>query len=181
MLALANEKTIKKTLIDAPTIHKRLVELASELTNEYQNVDLLTIAAVMNGSFIFLADLVRLLSLPTEILYIGAKSYGEETVSSGHVQVMELSNFVERVPGRHVLILDDIIDSGRTLKKIYRHISALQPQSLKICTLLNKPSRRVANIEADFCGFAIEDHFVVGYGLDFNGLWRNLPYIAILQ
>ena len=171
---------IDRVLIDEATIRTRLEEFAKEIAAEYQG-SALTIIAVMRGSFIFLADLIRLLPLRVRIDLIGAESYGSSAESSGNVRIVQMCDLQAITAGQHVLLLDDILDTGRTLSKVCACIAACKPASLRTCVLLDKPSRRVADLEADFRGFVIEDHFVVGYGLDFDGELRNLPQIAVLR
>lgn len=170
---------IGKVLFDEAAIRERVAQLAQELTEEYHDTSL-TIVAVMRGSVLFLADLVRLLSFPVRIELVGAESYGSSTVSSGQVRIVPLSDLTTCITDAHVLVLDDILDTGLTLSRVQEHIASFRPKSLRTCVFLDKPSRRTVVFEADFRGFVIEDHFVVGYGLDFDGRWRNLPYIAVL-
>jgi len=167
-------------LIDEPAIGRRVAELADELAAAYQG-ERVTLIAVLNGSLVFLADLMRLLPMPVRVEIVKAESYGAGTESSGKVRVAELGDLKASTSGRHVLLLDDILDTGRTLSVIHERIASYRPASLRTCVLLNKPARRVVEFEADFCGFEIDDHFVVGYGLDLDGELRNLPYVAALR
>lgn len=171
---------IENILFDEPAIRERVEQLARQLNDDYQGLSL-TIVAIMRGSVLFLADLVRLLSCPVRIEVVGAQSYGSGTVSSGQVRVVALSDLGKCVTSQHVLLLDDILDTGLTLSEVRKHIASFKPKSLRTCVFLDKPSRRTVAFEADFRGFVIDDQFVVGYGLDFDGRWRNLPYIAVLR
>ena len=174
------DERIETVLIDESAIRRRLAELASELADSYQDAGL-TIVAVLKGSLVFLADLMRLLPFPVRIELIRAESYRSATVSSGEVQIVEVSDLSAGAAGRDVLLLDDILDTGLTLTRAREHIAACLPRSLRTCVLLDKPSRRTVAFEADLTGFVIDDHFVVGYGLDFDGEFRNLPHIAVLR
>ena len=169
-----------RVLIDQPTIQRRVEGLAGELVEAYGDRDL-TVVAIMRGSLIFLADLVRLLPMAVRIEVIAAESYGSGTESSGQVRMVSLSDVAASTRARHVLLLDDILDTGRTLAKVCAHIQAQGPKSLRTCVLLDKPARRAVDFEADFRGFTIDDHFVVGYGLDLDGEWRHLPYVAVVE
>ncbi len=140
----------------------------------------LILVGVLKGSFIFMADLIRRIDLPCQVLFLRASSYGSGTVSSGTVAVEALPE-ADSLMGADVLLVEDILDSGRTLKKLMDLFLASGAHSVKICTMLDKPARRVAPVTTDFCGFEVEDQFIVGYGLDYNEIYRNLPYIAILK
>ncbi len=174
------DERIEEILIDETAIRRRLRELAEELTQIYLDHHL-TIVAVLNGSIVFLADLIRLLPIPLRVEVVKASSYGSGMVSSGVVRIDELGDLRAAATGKHVLLIDDILDTGRTLSKIHQRLASYGPASLRTCVFLNKRARRAAPFEADFCGFEIEDRFVVGYGLDFDGEWRNLPYVAVLR
>ena len=167
-----------ETLIPAARIAARVAELARDLDRDYAGRELLCVG-VLKGCFVFLADLVRHLSVPTRIEFLRAASYGAATESSGVVQIrMDLD---APLAGRHVLLVEDILDTGLTLDYLRKHLLAAGPASLKICALLDKRVRRRVAIEADYVGFAIDDHFVVGYGLDFDERHRERPDVAILR
>jgi hypoxanthine phosphoribosyltransferase len=164
-------------LIREREIQRRLSELAARIRRDYRNRELV-IVALLNGTIMFLADLIRRLEMPVRLDFIGVSSYGFGTESGQLVITKELRLDVR---GRDVLLLDDILDTGRTLKHVQSKLKKMKPQSMKLCVLLNKKSRRVEKIEADYVGFEIPDYFVVGYGLDYAERYRNLPFVAVLQ
>jgi hypoxanthine phosphoribosyltransferase len=167
------------TLFDAATIAARVNELAAEIDAAYADIERpLLMVGVLRGSFVFLADLVRAMKTPTEIDFLAASSYGDERESSGAVRLV--TDLREDIAGRDVLLVEDIVDTGRTLKALTELLQQRAPKSLRLVSLLDKPSRRVASVEADFCGFTIEDLYVIGYGLDDAGLHRDLPYVAVV-
>ncbi|MEZ4708323.1 MAG: hypoxanthine phosphoribosyltransferase [Caldilineaceae bacterium] len=169
---------IQRVLIDETSLNARVKELGGIISQEYADKDLLLIA-VLKGSFIFMADLVRCITIPHEVDFMAISSYGGGTKSSGAVQiVMDLRRPLE---GRHVLLVEDIIDSGHTLNYLHRIMLERMPASLRIMTLLDKPDRRETGMKVDWVGFSIPNEFVVGYGLDYNQHYRNLPYIGILR
>jgi hypoxanthine phosphoribosyltransferase len=170
---------LKKVLFREKEIAARLDELASEITKDYRGKEL-SVLAVLNGSLIFMADLLRRIPLPLQLDCLRVKSYHGGTVSTGHVEFDH--TVLPDIDGRHVLLLDDILDSGHTLAAIIEAIrGAAHTQSLKSCVLLRKLKKRSRPIEADYVGFDIEDEFVVGYGLDYQEQYRNLPLIGVLK
>lgn len=166
-------------LIDEVALAARIGEMAAEITADYAEVHDLLLICVLKGGYMFLADLSRRLERPHSIDFMGISSYGAGTKSSGAVQI--IMDLKSPIVDRHVLVVEDIIDSGRTLDYMRRTLLARSPASLRICSLLNKPSRRELDVPVDYTGFDIPDEFVVGYGLDFDELYRNLPYIAVLK
>ena len=164
-------------LISAERIQERVAELAREISDHFQGRPI-TIIGVLTGSLIFLADLVRRLDLLLRIGLIQASSYRGAATSPGRLHVQP--ELFPDVRGRDILLLDDILDTGRTLDYLVRHLRGLSPTSLHVAVLLRKQGRQVVSLQADFCGFDIPDAFVVGYGLDYNDEFRNLPYIAVL-
>lgn len=169
---------IDRILLDEQQIRARVAELADKVTADYQDKDLVVIS-VLKGAFVFMADFVRSVKLNLRLDFMSASSYGSGTSSSGKLNVrMDIKTDVK---GKDVLIIEDILDSGVTLSYVKKHIYDLGAASVKVCTLLDKPERRVADIAADYVGFSIENEFVVGYGLDFAEDYRNLPYIGILK
>ena len=173
------QKDLEKILLHEQTILTRLDELAAEITAEYRGREL-TVIAVLNGSLIFAADLLRRIPLPLKLDCISVSSYHGGTESSGQVVFDQLS--MPDVTGRHVLICDDILDSGRTLHAIAEKLFAeAHPLSAKVCVLLRKTKQRAEDEEAHFVGFDIADEFVVGYGLDYQERYRNLPFIGVLR
>lgn len=168
---------LASVLISEQRIQKRVRELARQIQADYSDRELVMVA-LLNGTVMFLADLVRHLELPVRLDFIGVSSYGSGTTSGNLVYTKELKLDVRR---RHVLLIDDILDTGRTLSSVTAKLSKLEPASLRTCVLLDKKSRRVENVRAEYVGFSIPDEFVVGYGLDYAERYRNLPFIAVLQ
>jgi hypoxanthine phosphoribosyltransferase len=167
-----------EVLISAAQIAERIEELAAQIGRDYLGRDILVVS-VLKGSFIFLADLVRKLPFSVEIDFLRVVSYGAATETAGVVQFrMDVD---APVTGRHVLIVEDILDTGLTLDYLKRHLQSGQPASLRTCTMLDKKGRRRVQFEADYVGFTIDDYFVVGYGLDFDEHHRNLPDVCILK
>ncbi len=173
------EDDVDHVMISEEELQSCVQDLAQRIEADYeQTVDLLLIC-VLKGGYMFLADLSRAIKRPHELDFMGISSYGSGTKSSGAVQIiMDLKSPIQ---DRHVLIVEDIIDSGRTLEYMRRNLLARGPASLRICSLLSKPARREIDVPVDYTGFEIPDEFVVGYGLDFAEEYRNLPYIAVLK
>ena len=164
----------RKVLYDRSEIQTRVEELGEEISKDYRDKDLLVVS-LLRGSFVFAADLVREINVPLEIDFMTTGSYGHGKVSSGEVEIIhELHTDIR---DKDVLIVDDIIDSGRTLEVVKNLLLEKKPKSIKICTMLDKPSRRTVNISADYVGFSIDDLFIVGYGLNYENHYRNIPYI----
>ena len=164
-------------LIEEGKINERVIELGRELFEFYKDRHL-SVIAVSNGATIFVADLIREIDLPMQLDTIMAYSYSG-TQSTGEVKMF--SNLKLGIAGRDVLLVDDILDTGRTITKISEFLKTQKPNSLKTCVLLDKPDRRVVDINADYVGFTVPDVFVVGYGLDYNEYYRNLPYVGKLR
>lgn len=169
---------IERVLIDEKTLAKRVTELGRTISHAYAGKDLLLIS-VLKGSFIFMADLVRAIEIPHEVDFMAISSYGSGVRSSGVVQIM--MDLKQSIEDRNVLLVEDIIDSGNTLSYLRRIMYERHPSSMHIMTLLNKPDRREVDVPVDWVGFSIPDEFVVGYGLDYNQYYRNLPYIGVLK
>ncbi len=173
----ANE-TAPTVMLTEEQLLKRVAEMGAEIANDYRHRDLVVVG-VLNGSFIFMADLVRSIGLPLRCDFLGLSSYGSATESSGVVAfTKDLSGPVEN---RDVLIIEDIVDTGLTMAYLLQNLRTRRPTSIKIASLLSKPARRQVDIHVDYLGFTIEDRFVVGYGLDIDGLYRNLPYIGTID
>jgi hypoxanthine phosphoribosyltransferase len=172
-----NPSYIAEILIPADRLQARVAELGAEISRDYAGQDLLLLS-VLKGSVLFLSDLMRQITVPHAIDFMATSSYGTGMESSGVVRI--LKDLDAPIEGRNVLIVEDIIDTGRTLDYLVRILQARLPRSLRICTLLNKPSRREVPVPVDYIGFDIPDKFVFGYGLDYVQLYRNLPYIAVL-
>ena len=166
---------IKKILITEEEIKEAVKKAGKEISDSYDGRPILLVS-ILNGAFVFMADLCREVTVPCEVAFMAAKSYFSGTTSSGNVQItMDLEQDISKY---HVIIVEDIIDTGRTLNEIVKLLKARNPLSLKVITLLDKPSRRVVDFEADVTLFTIPDYFVIGYGLDCGEHYRNLPYIA---
>ena len=167
-----------QVLISQTQLSERIGALGAELTEHYAALDEpIVLVGVLRGSFVFMADLARAIDRPVEVDFMSASSYGDGTTSSGDVKLKtDLQNSIQ---GRHVLVVEDIVDTGYTLAKLRSILVSRQPASLKFVSLLDKPSRRENSESADWVGFTIEDLFVVGYGLDEAGLNRNLPYVGV--
>lgn len=164
-------------LLSKEAIAERVKELGAQLRADYEGKNFL-IVCVLKGSFVFASDLARAIDLPLRIDFLGTRSYGDGTESSGVVQItQDLSRPIEDV---HVLLVEDIVDSGLTIAHLIKLLRTRSPASLKVCSLLHKPSRAKIEVPIDYLGFTIEDRFVVGYGLDHAELYRNLPFIGVL-
>ena len=169
---------IDYVLIDEATIQRRIHELGQTLSEEYAGKDLLLIS-VLKGSLVFMADLMRAITIPHAIDFMATSSYGTGVTSKGVVRILKDLN--ESIAGRNLIIVEDIIDSGNTLSYLSRILQERMPATIRIMTLLDKPERREVEIPVDWVGFAIPNHFVVGYGLDYKEIYRNLPYIGVLK
>ncbi|HOL18317.1 MAG TPA: hypoxanthine phosphoribosyltransferase [Bacillota bacterium] len=167
-----------EVLLSREKIALRVAELADDISRDYREQPPLLIC-VLKGAVIFMSDLMRLLKIPVEIDFMAVSSYGSATASSGVVRI--LKDLEQSIQGRDVLIVEDIVDTGLTLNYLRENLASRQPRSLKVVTLLDKPSRRRVSFNPDYCGFAIPDRFVVGYGLDFNEQYRYLPDICVLH
>jgi hypoxanthine phosphoribosyltransferase len=165
-------------LLPADRIQERVAAIAQDVARDYGEQPV-TIIGVLTGSLIFLADLVRHLRLPLRIGFIQASSYRGAVTSPGELRI--IPELTPDVRGRHVLLLDDILDTGQTLSHLVEHFRTLEPASLRVGVLLRKIGRQTIPLEPDYCGFEIPDEFVVGYGLDFNDEYRHLPYIGVLS
>ncbi|MCA0872132.1 hypoxanthine phosphoribosyltransferase [Seohaeicola saemankumensis] len=163
-------------MISAKAIAARLEELCREITAEFRDTDKLVVVGLLRGSFVFIADLVRELDLPIEVDFLEASSYGDSTESSREVRI--LKDLRGAIEGRDVLVVEDIVDTGYTLRHVLGLLRSRKPARMKSIALLDKPSRREVDIRADWIGFEIPDEFVVGYGIDFAQRNRNLPYIG---
>jgi hypoxanthine phosphoribosyltransferase len=169
---------LERTLFDEATILARLDQLAAQITEDYSDREL-TVIAVLNGSLIFMADLLRRIPLPLKLDCLSVASYHGGTKTTGEVVFKQI--ILPDVRGRHILILDDILDSGLTLNAIRRRLEEAEPLSVKVCVLLEKKIDRAAPIDADYVGFEIGNEFVIGYGLDYMERYRNLPCIGVLR
>jgi hypoxanthine phosphoribosyltransferase len=168
----------EKILYSRDEIDVRVKEMGKELSQQYKGRDLV-IVSLLRGSFVFTADLSRELSIPVEIEFMTTASYGNEEVSSGNVKILQ--DVRGSLKGKDVLIVDDIIDTGHTLKKVIEHLEEKEPNSIKVCVMLDKPSRRQVDLEPDYVGYEIPDVFIVGYGLNYGDYFRNIPYIFTFE
>jgi hypoxanthine phosphoribosyltransferase len=169
---------LERVLFDEPAIHRRLDDIAAQISNDYREREL-TVIAVLHGSLMFVADLLRRIPLPLKLDCLSVASYHGKAQTSGEVIFKQITQ--PDVAGRDVLILDDILDSGRTLAAIRETLETAKPHSIRVCVLLSKKKQRAREVDTDYIGFEIEDEFVVGYGLDFRERYRNLPYIGVLR
>jgi len=170
-------KEVERVLITEGQIARRIRMMAHEIGHDFRGREMVVVS-LLNGTVMFLADLIRHLNLPLRLDFMGVSSYGLGTESGELVFTKELRLDVR---GRDVLLVDDILDTGRTMSRVLPKIQALKPRRIKICVMLDKPSRRTEDIEADYVGFEIPDFFVVGYGLDFAERYRNLPFVGVLH
>jgi hypoxanthine phosphoribosyltransferase len=169
---------VEKVLLSEEEIKVICKRLGEQISCEYKGKDLLLVG-LLKGSVVFIADLMREINIPCKIDFMDVSSYGAGTVSSGVVTVNK--DLEESVVGKDILIVEDILESGRTLKTVVDMLKERNPESVKVCTLLNKPEGRKVDFEADYVGAVIPDEFVIGYGLDYNELYRNLPFVGVLK
>ncbi|GAA0123891.1 MAG: hypoxanthine phosphoribosyltransferase [Clostridium argentinense] len=169
---------LKEVLLTEEQIKKKINELAARINEDYKGKDLLVLG-ILKGSVIFMSDLLKGIKVPCMMDFMAVSSYGNSSESSGIVKILKDLDF--EVEGKHVLIVEDIIDSGITLKYLMKYLGARNPESLEIACLLNKPDRRKEELEVKYLGFDVPDYFLVGYGLDYAEKYRNLPYVAILK
>ena len=171
-------KDIQNVLFTQEQLQARVREIADEIQRDYAGKEIMLIS-VLRGSFIFMADLCRAIDLPCTLDFMAVSSYGKGTSSSGQVQITK--DLSEDISGRHIIVVEDILDSGNTLSYLLKILEHRHPASIRLCTLLDKPERRVKPVQVHYSGFTIPDAFVVGYGLDYAEKYRNLPYIGILK
>jgi hypoxanthine phosphoribosyltransferase len=172
------ERAVGEVLIEEERLQTRIRELGRELSSDYEGRELLLVG-VLKGAVFFMADLMRSISVPCEIDFMAISSYGASTDSSGVVRI--LKDLDINIENRHVLVVEDIIDSGLTLSYLLRNLESREPATLEICALLTKPSRREIDVPVKYVGFEIPNKFVIGYGLDFAERYRNLPYVGVLH
>ena len=178
MSATELEAAVTEVLIDQEALQRRIAELGEEISADYTGRDLLLVG-VLKGAVFFMADLMRKLTIPCEVDFMAISSYGASTDSSGVVRI--LKDLDINIEGRHVLVVEDIIDSGLTLSYLMRNLESREPATLEVCALLTKPDRREMEVPVRYIGFEIPNRFVIGYGLDFGERYRNLPYVAVLS
>lgn len=170
-------KVLAGTLLSAEEIQSRVAQLGAELSQVYAGQEVLVIG-ILKGAFVFCADLVRHLAVPAQVDFMAVSSYGASTESSGVIRIVK--DLESSVEGRHVLLVEDIVDSGLTLRYLREYLEHQKPASLRVCVLLDKPQRRKTEVKVDYTGFTIPDEFIVGYGIDYAERYRNLPYIGII-
>ncbi len=175
------EKVVEKVLITEEQIREAVKRIAAEITADHKDSDKqLLIVCILKGSLPFTADLLKEIKLPCILDFMKVSSYGSGTTSSGQVKIQCDLSF-ETLENYDVVVIEDIIDTGHTLSNLLVHLRNRNAHSVKLCALLNKPDRRVVDVKVDYCGYVIPDEFVIGYGLDYNELYRNLPYIGVLK
>lgn len=167
-----------KVLIDEAALDNRLNEIAEEINTEFAGEKVIVVG-VLKGSFMFMSDLLKKIKLDTEVYFLKAESYGRGTKTSGEVKITK--DVETDIAGQNVIIVEDIIDSGFTMREVFKLLGERNPKSLKLCSCLSKPDRRECDIKIDYLGFEIPDKFVIGYGLDYAEKYRNLPYIGYIE
>ena len=172
------EQDIDRVLFTEEQLQARVAEIAAQIDRDYAGKQPLLVS-VLRGSFVFMADLVRRITLPCTVDFMAVSSYGSGTTSSGQVKIVK--DLSEQIEGKDVIVVEDLLDSGNTLSSLLKLLEARHPASIRLCTLLDKPERRTKPVAVQYSGFTIPDEFVVGYGLDYDEKYRNLPYIGILK
>ena len=167
-----------RVLIEEEKLNKRIAELGAQISRDYAGQEVTQIC-ILKGSVFFTCELAKRITIPVALDFMSVSSYGSSTVSSGKIEVKK--DLDESIENKNIIIIEDIIDTGRTLKYLLEDLRKRNPKSLKLCTMLDKPDRRVVEVATDYTGFEIPDEFVVGYGLDYDQKYRNLPYIGILD
>lgn len=171
-------KDIKQVLLTEEVLRDKIKEIGAQISKDYEGRDLILLG-ILKGSVMFMADLMKEISIPCKMDFMAVSSYGDSTQSSGIVKIIKDLDF--EIKGKDILIVEDIIDSGVTLKYLMKYLGARNPRSLEIACLLNKPERRKEELDVKYLGFDVPDYFLVGYGLDYAEIYRNLPYIGILD
>ena len=172
------KQDILKTLVSEQELKDKVFALGAQISKDYEGRPLLLVS-VLKGSIVFMADLMRAITIPARIDFMSVSSYGSGTKSLGVVKIIKDLDL--NIEGYDLLIVEDILDSGNTLSYLKENLASRAPRSIRICTLLDKPERRTADVKADYVGFQVPDEFVVGYGLDYNEKYRNLPFIGVLK
>ena len=172
------DKDVERILFSEEDLKNRVAAIAAQIDKDYAGKEPLLVS-VLRGSFVFMADLVRNITLPCTVDFMAVSSYGAGTSSSGQVKIIK--DLSEHIEGKDLIVVEDILDSGNTLSYLLQLLQARRPASVRLCTLLDKPSRRTKPVELHYSGFTIPDYFVVGYGLDYDEKYRNLPYIGVLK
>ena len=169
---------VEEILFTEEQLAQITARIAARINEDYKDKNLLLVS-VLKGSLVFMADLMRQITIPCAIDFLSVSSYGSDTSSSGEVRI--LKDLDQSLEGKDLLVVEDILDSGNTLSFLLKNLSARNPASIRLCTLLDKPERRKADVQADYIGAQVEDKFIIGYGLDYAELYRNLPYIGVLK
>ena len=169
---------VKKVLFDEEQLSNKVRELGKQISKDYKGKDLLVVG-VLKGSVVFAADLIKSIDIPCEIDFMAVSSYGNSTESSGVVRI--LKDLDHSIEGKHVLLVEDIVDSGITLTYLLKYLKARKAESIEIVSLVNKPERRTADLEVKYIGFEVPNEFIVGYGIDYAEKYRNLPFIGVLK
>lgn len=172
------KEDLKEILFSEETLKDKIVDMAKKISEDYEGKDLLVVG-ILKGSVIFAAELIKNISIPCEIDFMAVSSYGNSTETSGVVRI--LKDLDQHIEGKHILIVEDIVDTGTTLNYLLKYLKARKAASIKIATLLNKPARRKVEIDVEYIGFEVGDGFIVGYGIDYAEKYRNLPCIGILK
>ena len=172
------QSNIQSVLVSEEALREKVVELGRLISRDYEGKELILVG-ILKGSVIFLSDLMRAITIPLDVDFMAVTSYGKSTESSGNVRI--LKDLDRPIKNKHILIVEDILDSGRTLSYIMKLMAAGYPESVNVCALLDKPDRRAISVDCRYTGFTIPDEFVVGYGLDYAERYRNLPYIGVLS
>ena len=167
-----------RELISEEAVAKKIAEMGAQISRDYEG-ESVYLLCILKGGVFFTTELAKHITVPVNIDFMSVSSYGGETVSSGIVRIVK--DLDTPIEGKNVLIAEDIIDTGRTLAYLMEHLKQRKPKSLKLCTLLDKPERRVSDVKVDYTGFEIPDEFVVGYGLDYDQRYRNLPYVGVIE
>ena len=178
MIANPMEKDVKSVLYTEEQLHQCVEKIAAEINRDYEGKEIYAVG-ILKGAMIFYSGLVRAIKVPVQFDFMAASSYGKNANSSGQVKILKDLDF--SIEGKHVIIVEDIVDSGLTLSYLLRNMKSRHPASVKLCALLNKPSRREVDVKVDYVGFDVPNEFLVGYGLDYASRYRNLPYIGILK
>jgi len=180
LVASKLEEDIERIVLSEAQIERRVRELGEEISRDYAGKELILVG-ILKGCVVFLSDLIRHISIPLSFDFVAVSSYGADTKSSGVVRI--LKDLDESVESKHVLVIEDIVDTGLTLRLSYllENLRSRRAASVKVCSLLDKPARRRVDVRVDYRGFTVEDKFVVGYGLDYQGKYRGLPYIGLLK
>ena len=172
------EKDIQEVLFSEEQLSSRVNEIARQITQDYHGKEIVLIS-VLRGSFVFMADLCRRIDLPCTVDFMAVSSYGSGTSSTGQVQITK--DLSSDIAGKHIIVVEDILDSGNTLSYLLKLLAQRKPASIRLCTLLDKPERRKVDIRPDYVGAVVPDEFIVGYGLDYAEKYRNLPFIGVLK